>query len=592
MTSGGDFLSGFSVGNTQKPLTGQNEKPVKDENPIEPEKNKKVSEAEKPATNVAENKKLADKIVEEAEKAEKAKNNTSAKPSPQAVATRPAQSASSVIKAPEHVVTTDKSYNKRTIIKYGVIGAVVVVVALIAFLIIRMIGTTEVPNFVGQELRQAELWQIQGGATVVASQEYSIEFNDGIIISQDVEPGETISSNSVLNVAVSQGPNMNELIDLPDFMTMTRGQITTWMNDLRMRSVQFTNEASAEVDQNHVIRVEFPPAVDPDNFRRSDSVTIFVSTGAATVQLPDFVGDDLEDVEEFINENPGIELVIQKEEHEVSEPGTVLRQNPARGTRIADGDTLTVVISQGEPIIVPNWGNIRRGEAEIPVDGLDFRVEDRFHATVPLGRFISQSVAAGRELFPGHDEEVRVVYSLGRPWIPSRVGELENVIDPMIHEFSEQGAPITREIRQVDHWEPRGTIVAQSVYHQFVALNANIVFSISRGNLQPPPEPLEPPPPLEDVWSIECDQGNEINGVITFPLVVMRNWQQVHSSVSGATLTTNRPSWMEWEGASLNFTSLSVNRDAVNNASITINVLIGGRSVASGICHFPLIQAD
>lgn len=588
MTSGGDFLSGFSGGNSQKPLTGQNEKPVKDEKPTAPERDKKVSEAEKSAIKVAENKKLADKIVEEAEKAEKAKNNTSAKPSSQAVATRPAQSASSVIKAPEHVVTTDKSYNKRTIIKYGVIGAVVVVVALIAFLIIRMVGTTEVPNFVGQELRQAELWQIQGGATVVASQEYSIEFDDGMIISQSVEPGETISSNSVLNVAVSRGPDMNEIIDLPDFMTMTRGQITTWMNDLRIRSVQFTNEASAEVDQNHVIRVEFPPAVDPDNFRRSDSITIFVSTGAATVQLPDFVGDDLEDVEEFINENPGIELIIEEEENETIEAGTVLRQNPARGARMVDGDTLTIVISQGDPIIVPNWGNIRRGEAEDPVDGLNFRTEDRFHATVPLGRFISQSVAAGTRLFPGHDE-VRVIYSLGRPWIPSRVGELENVIDPMVHDFNEQGAPITREIRQVDHWEPRGTIVTQSVYHQFVALNANVVFSISRGNLQPPPEPLEPPPPLEDVWSIECDPGNEVNGVIAFPLVVMRNWQQVTASVSGATLTTNRPGW----GASLDFTSLSVNSDAVNNTSITINLLIGGRSVASGVCHFPSpIQND
>ena len=578
MTSGGDFLSGFSGGNTQKPLTEQNKPPVKDEKPTGVE----TKITEKATTNVAENKKIADRIVAEAEA------KSASKPLVTTVATRPAQNASAIIKAPEHVVTRDKSYNKRTIIKYTVIGLVTVAIAVIAFLIFRMVTNTEVPDFVGQELRQAELWDIQGGATVIVRHEYSIEYNEGLIFEQDIEPGEIIPRSSVLRVTVSRGPNMNEIIDLPDFTEMTRGQINTWSNANRMRSVTIRDEASLEVEQHRVIRVEFPAAVDPDNFRRSDTVTIFVSSGAATVQLPDFVGDDLEDVEEFITDNPAINLVIEHEEHETIAAGIIIRQTPARGTRVSAGDTVTIVISKGDPIIVPNWGGIRRIEAENQDSGLNFRVLDRYSASVPLGRFISQSVPAGTQLFAGH-EQIDVIYSLGQPWIPNLVDRLENEIDQMILDFNEQGAFLTREIRGWDSWEPRGTIIHQNIYHQFAALNANLIFYISRGNLERPVDPPEPDEPPADVITIECDPGVEHNGFVTFPLTVMLNWQVV-SHIHGVSMSTSRPAWV----SSLDFTQLTVNLEAVNqmSPSITIHLLQNGRSVAQATCTVPGLPLD
>ena len=479
MTSGGDFLSGFSGGNTKKPLTEPSKKPVKDEKPIESKANNEVKETEKPTPSVAENKKLADKIVAETEK------KADAKPNSLLVPTRPAQSENSVIKAPEHIVTRDEKFHKRTLIKYGVIGGISVVIMLIIFLIFRMVNNTVVPNFVGEELQRAELWDIQGGATVAVTREYSIEFNEGIISQQSVEPGETISRNSVLNIVVSLGPNMDEVVDLPDFYEMRRQQISNWASENRMRGINFTDEPNADIEQGHVIRVEFPVTVDPDNFRRSDTVRIFVSSGPATVQLSNFVGRELEDVREFVENNPWIELEIEHEAHETIEPGTVMRQTPASGARLVEGDTLTVVISAGDPIIVPNWATIRRINAEIDYpEGLNVQVEDRFNSSVPLGRFLSQSVEAGTEVFFGH--EIDVIYSLGRPWIPDLVGGLENEIDPLINDFNDQGAFLTRQINYVDSWKPRGQILSQNLYHQFVDLNAHLVFTISRGNQAEP----------------------------------------------------------------------------------------------------------
>ena len=486
MTSGGDFLSGFSGGSTKKPLTEPSVKPVKDEKPIETENNHS-NEIKK-----AENKKLADKIVEESEK----KPAPVVKPlgtSPSTpVPTRPAQSANSVIKAPEHIVTRDEKFHKRTLIKYGVIGIILIAVALIIFLIFRMVNNVEVPNFVGDELQRAERWDIQGGATIAINHEYSIEFNEGIISAQSVEPGETISRSSVLTITVSRGPDMNEVIELPDFYEMTQAQIRTWSDTNRLRGIQFRTETSTEVDQNHVIRVTFPPTVDPDNFRRSYNVTIYVSSGPSTVQITNFIGRDLDDVREFIEDNPWIELVIEHEAHDTIEPGTVMRQDPTSGARLAEGDTLTVVISAGDPIVVPDWANIRRINAEIDFpEGLDVTIVDRFNGTIPLGRFMSQSVEAGTEVFIGH--EIEVIYSLGRPWIPDLVGGLENEIVPLINDFNDQGAYITERVTYVDSWKPRGQILTQNLYHQFVELNAHLAFTVSRGNLVEPEEPEDDP---------------------------------------------------------------------------------------------------
>ena len=96
MSNKGDFLSGFSGGNTQKPLTEQNRVPVKESNPTEG--NKTDVRKDKPSkADIAENKKLADKIVAEAEKKESTLKPRSAPTGP---ATRPAQNASAIIKAP------------------------------------------------------------------------------------------------------------------------------------------------------------------------------------------------------------------------------------------------------------------------------------------------------------------------------------------------------------------------------------------------------------------------------------------------------------------------------------------------------------
>ena len=513
MSKKGDFLSGFSGGNTQKPLTEQNLTPVKEKTDPTEAKKTDVKKETSSKVDVVKNKRLADKIVAEAQKKESitkkpASTKTPTRPDASSVASRPAQSASAIIKAPEHVVTKDEEFHKRKMFRYVIIGIVAIVIAIIAFFIFRMVNSVEVPDWRGQELSEVRTWPFMGGASVDYSSEYSLDVNEGLVISQNREPGTTMSRNSVLSVVVSKGPDMNEVIDLPEFEEMTRAQIRTWTDDYQIRGVVFNEENSVDVEANHVIRVEFPSAVDPDNFRRSDSVRIYVSTGPETIPIRNLIGNNREEVDEFITENPAIDVEIEYEPHDTIELGIVLAQDPSPGTRLVVGETLTLTLSGGDPVVVPNFAEIRRVDAEEmendPEAELDIRVHRRWNATISNGRFVSQSIDAGEELF-GEMPTIIVVYSEGRPWMPDLVDTSLRDLESTIIEINDKGSSITIAVNHVNSYRTRGTIISQTSRNQFVAMDEHVIFNISLENLEPPEDYVPPDPPEDD----EPDNGDD-----------------------------------------------------------------------------------
>jgi len=494
MSNKGDFLSGFSGGNTQKPLTDNNSKPVKEAKPPEKETPQKDANKIVTAKDLAENKKIADKIVADAQKKDGKAPTT---PRPSTTATRPAQSANAIIKAPEHVVTKDETFHKRQITKYVIIGVVVVVLSVLGFFIYQMSTRFEVPDFVGEEFRSTRIdsWQFQH--TILNTvEEYDLEFDSGYIIDQSHEAGVRVSGGTIITVTISLGPNMNEVVSLPDFETMTRAEIGTWRDANRMRSITITPENHPYIEQNHVTRVEFASTADPANFRRNDSVTIFVSNGPETISIGNLVGDDPEDVAKFIADNPQIVVETEYEPHPTVDRGYVLRQSVAPNTRIAVGETLVLTLSAGMPVEVPNFANMRRREAldmqEDPTAELEVTVDQRWNATIPYGRFVSQSVDAGTEVY-GEGRRITVVYSKGRPWIPRWSSESE--IESALVLINDDGAFIIVHFNYIDHWAERGSVVRQSHYGQRVSLNQEITVDISRGNREEPTEPpMEMPP--------------------------------------------------------------------------------------------------
>lgn len=490
MNKKGDFLTGFSGGSTNKPLTEQSEAPVSGDKSTETKKTdvKKdiktdVKKAETTKVNISNNKKLADQIVTENEKKAKARVGT---------ATRPAQNASAIIKAPEHTITKDDKFHKRKMTQYGIIGTSSVVIIFVIFFLVRMVTRVEVRNFEGDELSEVNTWGVMNSITIEPTHEYSIEVPEGHIISQSHEPGTRIPSRSVFSVVVSDGPDMNEVVALPeDLEEMTRGEITTWRNDngFTASSIAFSDEASTEVDANHVIRIEVPNDVDINNFTRSDRLNIVFSSGPQIIQMGNFMtapGNTREAVETWQAANPGINVEIEDEPSDTVERDIVLGQSHAPQSNLEEGSTVTIRISAGSPVIVPNFADVLSEEEATELGqeiDLQVNIRNRFNTLIPKGRFVAQSREPGYELF-GENPSVNVTYSLGPPWMESL--SMENDIQEAMNRFRSGGAWVTSETVYVDSFQPRGTIVFQSLYNQYIAMDAHVVFHVSRGNLTPP----------------------------------------------------------------------------------------------------------
>jgi len=428
---------------------------------------------------------------------------------PRAAPARPqtANEQKSKIQGPDHLVAIDNGYHKRKLAKWGIIGGVAILIAVLGFFGLRMARAVEVMDFTGQNWNQATQWGLQHGVTVQRNDAYNLEFDEGNIFAQNIEAGTSVQRGSVIILDVSQGADPSEVLTLPDFEAMTTGQVQTWRTQMRATgAVQVREEHSDAIEAGRFITLEYPPSVDLDHFTRRDSLTVIMSSGPRIFTMPNFVGRTQTDVEQWAEEND-IQVTFEERAEEEAELGIVLAQNIEPRARFSNDDDVIITISAGEAVIIPNFALLSQ-EDVADLEGIVVQRRDRLNPNVAFGRLISQSIPAGTEII-GVVPKVTLVYSLGRPFMASLIGQTENILPQhFFEEFTARGANITYAIRYVDSYHPRGEIVNMSRHSEFVGMNDHIIIDVSRGNLRPPvttDPPAFDPPSGGDDWPE--DQG-------------------------------------------------------------------------------------
>jgi len=392
-----------------------------------------------------------------------------------------------------HTVVRDDKHHKRKIVRYATIAGSVLALCLLAFGIFYLSNRVVVKDFVGNPVTEARTWGLSNRITIEAAEEFNLEYDDGMVISQDKEIDSSLQKGSVLRLTVSKGPDPDERIELPDFSTMTTSEVRTWRSDIKALNANVNEEYSDTVDKNHFIRLEFTGSdIDETNYTRADGLLIYMSKGKevlqANITVPNFIEKSKQEVEDWAKEQ-GIELtVVELASDEITE-GNIIAQSIEAGSRIAKDSDFVITVSLGKFVTVPNFNNLSVEEAGA-IQGLSVDIRRRFSTTVAFGRVISQSESAGTEL-AADSIQVRVVYSLGRPYLDNLVGESENKLAEYFYNFTSQGADIKYRINYIDSSEPRGTIVKMSKYAQFLGLKDSIRIDVSKGNRAVPVPPAE-----------------------------------------------------------------------------------------------------
>ncbi len=388
------------------------------------------------------------------------------------------------IKTIEYEVDIDKKYKskktKRLIIEALVIAFIIIS---IIFTIIYM-SKVEVPNFDNQLVSIADKWGSNSNIDIIKNEEYSDDYLEGYIIDQSVKKGSKISKGSNLEIVVSKGPNPEEVIKVPDFSTMTGSQIKNWVNENKLTNTTITEQNSTTIEDGKIISYTFGSVtVDKDNFKRSDVLNIIISKGSIqyekNIEVINLISKTKEEVAKWCTDN---NLICNYKEvlSDTYESGKIVSQSVKALETISRDQTLNFEVSVGKGIIVPNYTNVSSENASSINAKFDIKLKFVYNMVTSYGKLISQSVKAGTKKLDT-DNQIELVYSLGKPYFSSLVGTSVSEIAKIFYEYNQKGVNFTYEIVYVNSDKEKGSVVETSKSNEFVTTSENIIIKVSNG---------------------------------------------------------------------------------------------------------------
>ena len=340
------------------------------------------------------------------------------------------------------VTPTKKPSNKKKM-WISIAGSAVVFAAIVIGLLLFFNRGVEVIDLTGWPENDARLWANDNGVILQIEQEYNDDFEAGKIISQSLPKGTKVKKGEFIKVVVSLGHDLSVTLPLPDFMSMTKEEIEAWAEENYMARVRITAEYSDEVPIGHVIRYEINDDTVIDEVSRNTPIYIVVSKGpedesALEVVVPNFKEMPIGECYIFANEN-GLVLEVEEEYDDFVPAGSIISQSIKPEEKVKKGTEITLVVSKGKMITVPDFTGYSKeratalaGELGIPVT-----IKERY-SSAPPNTFISQSIKAGTEYKQG--DILELTYSIDNKIVlPSFVGQTRDAIEVWAKELNDQG---------------------------------------------------------------------------------------------------------------------------------------------------------
>lgn len=346
-------------------------------------------------------------------------------------------------------------------------GVVALVVVFVAVYFLFLAPKIEMPNFVGKTKTDVSAWIKQEGIStsgIVMREEYNFDAAEGEIISQSVDAGKKVKSDAKITFVASLGADPDEKITFPDdVLALTRSDIQNWIDTNKLTGVKIQQSYSETVEEGYVISFDLK-GVDKTDFLRSTNVTFTVSRGvqpAGTITVEDFSKKDLATVETFATSKKIVLDVVEVYSDDIAS-GLVVSQSVQSGKTMNQGDTLTIHVSKGKAVSIPNFSTYTSDMLEVWAANKDNNVtilKKEMYSDQAKGTIISQSIKAGSKVDQGSVLELTI--SLSRPKLQDTsrqwLGQDYLTLQRWVDETWTKGAKI-----EVGNWLPNVSTSAEN----------------------------------------------------------------------------------------------------------------------------------
>jgi eukaryotic-like serine/threonine-protein kinase len=219
----------------------------------------------------------------------------------------------------------------------------------------------------------------------------------------------------VINLLTGASTTVEETVEVPRVVGLSSADAIRALGQVGLIGIpQEVNDDS--VDPGIVV------GSDPEEgteVERQTEVIIFVSEGAALVEVPFLVGLELSAAESRIIADGFVLGQVTEEPSTTVPAGIVIRQTPSANIPMAPGTVVDLVVSSGpDSVVLDDLAGLTQRDASARLDtlGLTYVFETEYSNSVERGRVIRTDPPAGRELSPGF--EVLVIISDGIEPIP------------------------------------------------------------------------------------------------------------------------------------------------------------------------------
>ena len=281
-------------------------------------------------------------------------------------------------------------------------------VALLAFLIYLAVAgltaadTKEVPRVVGKQLLQARQILEREGFEVEESRVRSQAPFDQVV-DQDPNPREEADEGSTVVLEVSGGPGT---VRVPTVRGLPQAAA---IQALEKRELKATVDRRPSETIEEGIATRTVPAAG-EEVERGERVQLFVSSGPEQVEVPDVTGLSRDSAEDLLSE-AGLEVTVEERESEEPEDD-VISQDPAAGSEVDRGTTVTITVSTGiEMVSAPDVVGLSRRDAIAQLRGVGLKAAPREVDVTDAsqdGAVIDQRPAAGIEIEKGKSVVIMV----------------------------------------------------------------------------------------------------------------------------------------------------------------------------------------
>jgi eukaryotic-like serine/threonine-protein kinase len=283
----------------------------------------------------------------------------------------------------------------------AILAAILLLLGAVAAYALTRPDQVKVPDTVGKSRDQAELLLDERGLeSNVRSRPSCVP--KGVVAEQSPAAGERADEGSTVVLTVSSGQAVTVPGNLKGKSLQTARKALK-----RERLLVHTRERFSKAKPGTVIGVA--PAGGSEVDCRS-VVNLTISGGENIVALPDVVGSQEAEAEATLRDAGFIPNV---ETEDADEPeGQVISQNPAAGSKLPKGETITIVVSSGAgSVVMPNViGQSREAaQANLTSRGLDVRVVERStDEESEDDQVLDQAPDAGERLRAGDDVTIYV----------------------------------------------------------------------------------------------------------------------------------------------------------------------------------------